>query len=309
MAQIYRSAGKRRGIAFSLCLSLAACATGGSAADQQTDDMGNLALDPGGIVFGSLDAPGAKRVFDGHPASNDSYPAVGQVFILDRDYTDPRFNLSSACTGTLIPGFGRRQAAAGRHLLITAGHCMVDPNSGQQAANARVIFALAPNSGHSGWIVYHATRISARFDWPSGTDAPTQDIALVDVEAVDDGGYTPPMDALYNRSDLATLRPGALVYTVGFGAQSAGQTFDEITNNRLRGAYLSVAGASGRFFELLDVDGGTCRGDSGGPVYVRTRGGGRRMAALTSTAPDIACGVKSAQPANFSRAAPYLYGF
>ena len=294
-----------------LLSTAAACGSVGSAADAADAQAGDdaVSLDPNGYSLGALDPPGVARVYGGHPASTDSFPAVGRVLPLDRSYTDPNFQATAACTGTLIPSFGKRTAARGKLLLLTAGHCVIDPDSGARTPVDRLVFALAPNGAHSDWIVFHATRISAQLNWPKADAAPSTDIALIDLERISDNSYTPPMDRIYSHADLGDLRSGAMLYTVGYGMQNKNETFDQITSHAMRGAYLTVQGSQGRFFNLLDSDGGTCSGDSGGPTYVRASDGSRRIAAITSNGPDVKCGVKSGEASGYSRAAPYLYGW
>jgi hypothetical protein len=241
----------------------------------------------------------AAAITRGTP-DGDRHPMVGQLFFYVPNAPDPRFTDPGAwysCTGTLIA----------EDVVLTAGHCVFDVGAGGVATDTGeggtdiwITFdeipnldeLLAPSLSFEGDNAARYDDWSQALDeddaWHRGTAHPHPDydersffMADVGVVVLDEGRVGAETASLpdvgYLDRVLADRTHDKLFTPVGYGVQSMVPFFDPGGTRQwstsklidLRGTHGIPAGTVAKFSNNLGKKhrGGTCNGDSGGPLF------------------------------------------
>lgn len=220
-----------------------------------------VSLIAGVLVFASATA--AHAITRGGEPDNGEHPYVGLMVALDGD-GDPLWR----CSGTLISPT----------VYLTAGHCTESP-----AASAEIWFdedveAGIPENGYpTGGDVSGTTYTHPQYD-PNAFYLYDVGVVVLD-EAVQMPEYG-ELPELGVWDELATRRglQDVTVEAVGYGLQNANKNHEQALRVRLKAdlQLVSVKGTAGvpaGTSVLVSGDaarGGTCFGDSGGPLFIGT---------------------------------------
>ena len=244
----------------------------------------------------ALAAP-AAAIKGGVPDAG-AHPYVGQLLFFDPTAVDPRFNDPGAwftCTGTLVSPT----------VVVTAGHCTFgtgtngEPTAGGSGGNdVWISFAEAPDysilppsstfvpDGNEARYDAWSAALNASTEWIRATAFPHplyddnafvgHDLGVLRLsEPVNLPEYGQlPTEGLLDR--LARRSPQRRYTAVGYGLEGSGPktSFGGDTRRKaelrlvnLKGALGFGKGTSAKFSSNANT-GGTCFGDSGGPIFV-----------------------------------------
>jgi Trypsin len=239
----------------------------------------------------------AEAIKNGVPDAS-AHPYVGQLLFFDPTAADPRFTDPGGwfnCTGTLVSPT----------IVITAGHCTFpegtngEPTPGNTGGNdVWVSFAEVPDysilppsatfapDNNEGRYDAWSTALNASTEWIRGTAFPhpeyddnqlyTHDLGVVRLSepvSLPEYGELPTLGLL---DQLYAANKQQLYTAVGYGLEGAGPktSFGGDTRRRadlrlvnLNGVGGIGKGGSAKFSNNANT-GGTCFGDSGGPIFV-----------------------------------------
>jgi hypothetical protein len=256
----------------------------------------------------------AQAVKGGVPDSGE-HPYVGELLFYDPTATDPRFTDPGAwftCSGTLLDA----------DTVVTAGHCTFPEGTDGRddghpgGTDVWISFAEAPNfsvlppsstfapGNNAGRYAAWSAALNASSEWIRGTATPhpqyddtaffLHDVGVVQLsqpKAMSSYAQLPTvglLDTLYkqNKQQLYT--------DVGYGVEGSGpkSTFggDSRRKTDLRLVNLNGVGGIGggvsAKFSSNAKTGGTCFGDSGGPIFIK---GTPTLVAVNSYVKNVTC--------------------
>jgi hypothetical protein len=267
------------------------------------------------LVVIALTLP-ALAVTNGTPDTDEQFPAVGQLLFFDPAATDPRFEHPGGwfnCTGTLLSDTVVLTAGHCTFGIGEGGGANADGDGGTDVwvnfEFAPDYSILPPSSGfapgnNAGRYVAWEAALDGHADWRRGTAHPHPDYVdaaffLFDVGivvlddpvpfSVHEGDFGELPDVGYINQFLTKKGPDQRFVPVGYGIQEVVPDFmsvDERYYGEVKlidgnGVFGVPKGVSVKFSNHggKNASGGTCFGDSGGPVF---EAGTRIIAAVTS---------------------------
>jgi V8-like Glu-specific endopeptidase len=155
-------------LAFLVCFLLVLLRSGTDAASGEGAPPTERAASysgPRASVPANLAGPGAQP--NGHSAQFSGLPTVGAVFSADDTGLQHHF-----CTGSVID-------SPGGDLIVTAAHCLSDPQNGAPTASP-ILFVPGYHDGQHPFGIWRSTALYLPPSWASNSD-PDADVALVAV--------------------------------------------------------------------------------------------------------------------------------
>ncbi|MCB0368178.1 MAG: trypsin-like serine protease [Bdellovibrionales bacterium] len=185
----------------------------------------------------------STKIVDGHVASISDYASKVTVLLYDS-------NNKGVCTGALLSPY----------LVITAAHCVDD-----SSRDSLTVVFHQNNSSFENEKFARVNKIIVHERYDAGKEEDGNDIALVMLKDSAPGTY----EGVKLLTDVSVINENSLILVAGFGRYNSAAAGDL----KLRWGYSKVESNTVYSKEILldqSFYSGVCKGDSGGPVFVKS---------------------------------------